>query len=80
MLRALIVALLLANLAFFTWTQGWLDAVVGVRAIGDREPERLQRQVRPDLIRILPVDAGNAAANEAAPAARRFLRTGRCAA
>ena len=76
MLRALIVALLLANLAFFTWTQGWLDAVVGVRAIGDREPERLQRQVRPDLIRILPVDAGNAAASEAAPAALACLEAG----
>ena len=46
MLRALIAALLLANLAFFAWTQGWLDSVVGVRSIGDREPERLLRQDR----------------------------------
>jgi hypothetical protein len=62
MLRALIVALLLANLAFFAWTQGWLDSVVGVRSIGDREPERLLRQVRPELIRILPPDAASAPA------------------
>ena len=61
MLRALIVALLLANVAFFAWTQGWLDAFVGVRSTGDREPERLQRQVRPELIRILP-DTGGAVA------------------
>ena len=54
MLRALVVALLVANLAFFAWSQGWLDAVVGVRARGDREPERLANQVRPESIVILP--------------------------
>ena len=57
MLRALIVALLVANLAVFAWTQGWLDSVVGMRSIGDREPERLLRQVRPETIRILPPEA-----------------------
>jgi len=65
MLRALIVLLLLANLAFFAWTEGWLDGVVGVRSIGDREPERLRRQVRPELIRILPPGASAAAASAA---------------
>lgn len=65
MVRALIVALLLANLGFYAWTQGWLDDVVGVRSIGDREPERLQRQVHPELIRILPADAASAAAPSA---------------
>ncbi len=54
MLRALVIALLLANAAFFAWTQGWLDTVVGVRSIGDREPERLLRQLRPETIRIVP--------------------------
>lgn len=57
MLRALIVALLLANLAFFAWTRGWLDTVVGVRPTGDREPERVLLQVRPELIRILPASS-----------------------
>lgn len=61
MLRALIALLLLANLAFFAWSQGWLDNVVGVRSIGDREPERMLRQVHPELIRILPPDAASAA-------------------
>ena len=61
--RALIVLLLLANLAFFAWTQGWLDGVVGVRSTGDREPERLLRQVRPELIRILPPGASAASAS-----------------
>ena len=57
MLRALVIALALANLAFWSWTQGWLDGVVGVRASGDREPERLARQVRPESVRILPATA-----------------------
>ena len=71
MLRGLVVLLLLANLAFFAWTQGWgwLDAMVGTRAIGDREPERLARQVRPELVRILPAGSvGDAAPAAAAPA------------
>ena len=73
MLRALVVALLLANLAFFVWTQGWLDGVVGVRAIGDREPERLARQVRPETVRIL---SAGGAAGEPEPAVLGCLEAG----
>lgn len=54
MLRLLVAALLVANLVFYAWAQGWLDEVVGVRAAGDREPERMARQVKPELIRVLP--------------------------
>jgi hypothetical protein len=54
MLRLLVVALLLANIGFYAWRQGALDGVVGTRAQGDREPERLARQVRADTIRVLP--------------------------
>ena len=71
MLRRLALLLLLANLVFFAWTRGWLDAVVGVRAHGDREPERLERQVRPESIQILTpaaVRAAAAAASAPAPA------------
>jgi len=69
MLRALVAALLIANLVFFAWTEGWLDSVVGVRSIGDREPERMARQVRPELVRVL--SAGDAAsATMAEPAAQ----------
>ena len=57
MMRVLILVLLLANLGFYAWTQGWLDPVTGVRAMGDREPERLARQVSPENIRILPPQA-----------------------
>lgn len=54
MLRAVVIGLVLANAAFFAWTQGWLDNVVGVRSIGDREPERVLRQILPETIRIVP--------------------------
>ena len=65
MLRIFVAALLVANLAFFAWSQGWLDDIVGVRSIGDREPERMGRQVNPELVRVLPV--GDAALTGAAP-------------
>jgi hypothetical protein len=65
MLRALVLLLALANVGFYAWTQGWLDGVVGVRATGDREPERLARQVRPESVRILPPAAAAAASTPA---------------
>jgi len=66
MLRLAVVVLLLANLGFCAWTQGWLDDVVGVRAAGDREPERVTRQVKPELIQVLsPQAAASAAATTA---------------
>jgi len=61
MLRALLALLIVANLLFFAFTRGWLDGVVGVSALGDREPERLARQVRPQTIRLLPVGAAASA-------------------
>jgi hypothetical protein len=54
MLRWLVLALVAANLIFFVWTQGWLDEVTGLRARGDSEPARLNRQVRPESVIILP--------------------------
>ena len=78
MLRALVLLLVLANAAFFAWTQGWLDEAVGVRAIGDREPERLARQVHPERIRILPPHAvaSSASAAPADPGALACLEAG----
>jgi hypothetical protein len=54
MLRWLLVVLVAANLAFFAWTQGWLTGLIGLSPQGDREPERLARQVQPQDIQILP--------------------------
>jgi hypothetical protein len=73
MLRTLVIALLLANAAFFAWTQGWLDAVVGAPAHADREPQRLGQQVRPEAVRLLPAQVAVAAS---APPATRCLEAG----
>jgi hypothetical protein len=67
MLRLVLLALILANLGFYSWTQGWLDGVVGARAIGDREPERLARQVRPETVVILPPEAAASSPVSVAP-------------
>ena len=53
MLRIIVGLLLLANIAFYVWSEGWVDGIVGVRAHGDHEPERLNKQVRPEAVKIL---------------------------
>jgi hypothetical protein len=60
-LRVLLAALVVANLLFFAYTRGALDGVFGLRAAGDREPERLANQVRPETIRLLPMTAAASA-------------------
>jgi hypothetical protein len=60
-LRALVVALVAANLLFFAYTRGTLDGLLGLRAIGDREPERLANQIRPETIQLLPMSAAASA-------------------
>lgn len=82
-MRALVALLLLANLLFFAWSQGWLDDIAGVRAEGDREPERLARQVRPEVVRVLTPQATTAsvaptATSVAAPAAAADAPRGAC--
>lgn len=61
MLRSLVALLLLANLLFFGWTQGWLDGVVPAPHAGEREPWRLARQVNPQRITVLTPQAASAA-------------------
>ncbi len=69
MLKWLLLVLVAANLAFFAWTQGWVDNVAGVRASGDREPGRLAQQVRPESVVILSASAVAAAKSAASAAA-----------
>lgn len=59
--------LALANLGFWAWSQGWLDALTGVPARGTREPERLARQVHPERIVILSPPRSASAASAAPP-------------
>lgn len=54
MLRALVVILVLANLAFYGWTQGWLTGVLGLSPDGDREPQRLSAQIDAAALRVVP--------------------------
>ena len=60
MLRLLVLLLAMANVVFFTWRQGHLDRLVGVHALGDREPERMARQVRQEVITVMPSDSATA--------------------
>ena len=74
MLRALVVLLLLANALVLAWSFGVLDGLLGRRPDADREPERLQRQVNPELVNLLPLPgqggaSAPAAAGLASPAA-----------
>jgi hypothetical protein len=57
-LRLLVVALLLANLGFYAWSRGGL-AMFGTEPerFTETEPQRLQQQVRPQLLQILPGEA-----------------------
>jgi cell division protein FtsN len=52
MLRWVIALLMLANAGYFLWTQGHL-APLGLTPAEDREPERLQGQIRPEVQRLL---------------------------
>jgi len=73
MLRALVVALLLANAGFFAWRAGWLEplhGVIGARPQGEREPQRLQRQVNPQAVQLLGGAPAAPAALGAASSAR----------
>jgi len=52
MLRATVAALLVANVAFWTYSQGHLRAW-GLDPDSEREPQRLQQQVAPETLRLI---------------------------
>ncbi len=54
MLRIALLILLLANGAYWAWTQGAL-AVLGFAPVGQREPQRVTQQIRPEALRVLSV-------------------------
>lgn len=76
MLRLLVLVLVLANLAFYVWTQGMLDGIVGMRAQGDREPDRMARQVRPETVRVMSAASAAAASDAARETAALCLEAG----
>jgi len=68
MLRALVAALVLANLVFWAWSSGMFDGL-GWGPARERDPARLARQVRPDAVRVLAPNAATAALGAASTAA-----------
>jgi hypothetical protein len=67
LLRPLVLLLLLANLAFFAWSQGHLR-MLGFGPAQQAEPQRLTQQLRPQLLRVLREGAPAVAPVETAPA------------
>ena len=55
MLRLVVLLLLLANAGYFAWSQGQLSAV-GLAPVQQSEPQRLEQQIQPESIRLLPGD------------------------
>ena len=68
MLKALLLLLLLANALLLATNLGVLPPLAALGA-AQREPERLQRQVQPELLQLLPAEAASAALREAATSA-----------
>ena len=58
-MRALLLALLLANLVFFAWSQGWM-AGAGLGPVTQREPQRLALQIHPEQVQITPLASASA--------------------
>ena len=69
MLRAVVAVLLLANLAFWAWSEGLLEPV-GLVPTHERDPQRLNLQINPDAVQVLAPAAASAALRAAEAAAR----------
>ena len=67
MLKWTIWILVLANAGYFAWTQGYLDSL-GLAPQEQREPGRLQEQVKPEQLRLLNGPRAQSEAGATAPA------------
>jgi hypothetical protein len=67
MLRLLVLLLLLANGAFYAWSQGLL-LPLGIGPAQQSEPQRLAQQVRPEAMRIASAEEAGRLQAAAAPA------------
>lgn len=68
MLRLLVLLLVLANAAYWAWSQGLL-AAYGLAPGVQAEPQRLATQIRPEAIRLLAADEFKKLESAPAPAA-----------
>ena len=69
MIKWLALVLIVANGVFWAWAQGWLGAAWPAPGERQREPQRLQQQVRPESIVVLSPRAASAALEQIAAAA-----------
>ncbi len=76
MLRSLALLLVLANLLFFAWARGWLAPAVPPPLASSREPQRLQAQVHPERVTVMPAVAASAAIRSAQDEAALCLEAG----
>lgn len=76
MLRLLLALLLVANGLYFAWAQGWLAPGLPAPREGEREPERIAAQLRPEAVVVLPPKAASAAVTAARAAAAQCLEAG----
>jgi hypothetical protein len=53
-MKALIVALLTANVLALAWWQGWLSPLLDPPGASQREPLRAARQLRPEALKVTP--------------------------
>lgn len=72
MLRLTALALLLANAAWFAWSQGWLQPW-GLGPGQQAEPHRLQQQIRPEAVRVLTPEEAQQLTQTPAPRATECL-------
>ena len=56
-MRLIVLILVIANALFFSWSRGWLDGVTGEPANGSHEPQRMEKQVNPERVRLLGQEA-----------------------
>ena len=75
MLRLAVLVLLLANAAYFAWSQNLL-ASWGIAPAQQSEPHRLEQQIKPQAIRILASDEARRIEVAAAPRAPECLQAG----
>lgn len=59
MLRLAVLLLLLANAAYYAWSEGWL-AGAGLEPVRQTEPQRLRQQIKPEALRIDAADEAKA--------------------
>jgi hypothetical protein len=75
MLRLVVLILALANAACFAWSQGLL-ASWGIAPAQQSEPQRLEQQIKPQALRVLPTDEARRVELAAAVKTAECLQSG----